>query len=425
MEKDADKHLSLENLRLGLPPGNPFALEAVTVTLRHDIAAFWASRYLEDFIAAGGSKVKFLLGHPGSGKTHALLLLQHKARQMNYIAVYIDARSVRLHQFNTIYQAVMEAVDIENLVMAYSAGLVKKLGYQAEAEDILPGPGTFFNLAVNSGRAEESLRRDINEQLEVLHQDRKIHHYLATAFTQLCADYLGSRPLECEQREHLVRWLKGQAIPAKDLRKLHIFSRIDKFNARYMLGSLAHLAGRCGYRGIYVAMDGLETLLEKDENGRSRYGRAARNEVYESLRQLVDDFVEFEGVFFVFAAQPEILHDEKAGFKSYEALWMRVQNEVAGSRVNLFADMVNQDVLVREYFDQAACMELRNKMDSYFGNRVENEIDPARELRAAGMVSPLRRVIAALAQARPGFTDTTDALRSGEDDGQVQRPANH
>lgn len=132
-----DKHLALENLRRGLPPVNPLALEAMTVTLRHDITTFWLSSYLEDFIAAGGSKVKFLLGKPGSGKTHALLLLQHKARLMNYIDVFIDARSVRLHQFNTIYQAVMEAVDIENLVSAYSAGLVEKLGYQAEAENIL------------------------------------------------------------------------------------------------------------------------------------------------------------------------------------------------------------------------------------------------------------------------------------------------
>ena len=417
MEKDTDKRLVLENLRLGLPPGSPYALEALTVTLRHDIFAFWISRYLEDFIAAGGSKVKFLLGNPGSGKTHALLLLQHKARMMNYIDVFIDARSVRLHQFNTIYQAVMESVDIENLVRVYSAGLVGKLGYQAEAQDMLPGPGAFFNLAVNRGRAEESLRRDIHEQLEALHQDRKIHHHVATAFTHLCTDYLGSRPLEYEQRENLIQWLKGRIIPAKDLRKLHIFSRIDKFNARYMLGSLAHLAKRCGYLGFYVAVDGLETLLEKDENGRSRYGRTARNEVYESLRQLIDDFVEFEGVFFVFAARPEILHDEKAGLKSYEALWMRVQNEVTGSRVNLFADMVNQDMLVREYLDQAACTALCSKMDSYFGNRAENEIDPARELQAAGIVSPLRRVVAALAQERPDFNDAMDALRSDEDGG--------
>ncbi len=419
MEKNVDKHLVLENLRLGLPPGNTHALEALTVTLRRDISAFWASRYLEDFIAAGGSKVKFLLGNPGSGKTHTLLLLRHKAGLMNYIDVFIDARSVRLHQFNTIYQAVMEGVNIENLVRVYCSVLAGKLGYQAEVRDLLTGPGSFFNLAVSRGRAGESLRRDIHEQLDALHQDRKVHHHVATAFTQLCADFLGSRPLESEQREHLVQWLKGQAVPAKDLRKLNIFSRIDKFNARYMLGSLAHLAGRCGYRGIYVAVDGLEVLLERDENNRSRYGRSARNEVYESLRQLVDDFVELEGVFFVFAGRPEILHDEKAGFKSYEALWMRIQNEAAGSRINLFADMVNQDVLIREHFGQAACIELSSKMDSYFGNRVANGIDFAQELRAAGVVSPLRRVVAALARARPDFNDAMDVMRGGEVGGQA------
>lgn len=34
-------------------------------------------------------------------------------------------------------------------------------------------------------------------------------------------------------------------------------------------------------------------------------------EVYESLRQIMDDFAGFEGAFFIFAGRPDLIHDEK------------------------------------------------------------------------------------------------------------------
>ncbi|MHB1043139.1 MAG: hypothetical protein ACYC0Q_09935 [Eubacteriales bacterium] len=40
------------------------------------------------------------------------------------------------------------------------------------------------------------------------------------AFIQLCADYLGARPLGPEQKGSLIEWLKGRALPARDLRRL-------------------------------------------------------------------------------------------------------------------------------------------------------------------------------------------------------------
>jgi predicted AAA+ superfamily ATPase len=36
---------------------------------------FWKKEYLEEFIASGGSKIKFLSGKQGSGKSYALKLL--------------------------------------------------------------------------------------------------------------------------------------------------------------------------------------------------------------------------------------------------------------------------------------------------------------------------------------------------------------
>jgi hypothetical protein len=397
----AAREAALACLRQGQPPPDEEILTAVTIGGEEGIWEFWREQYLADYIAAGGSKVKFLTGRPGSGKTHALYLLLAEARRLGYVAVYTDARQTRLNRFESFYQAVLDTVDVAGLVAGYAASVVTSLGYSA-AEISLDQ--NFFSWAQEQGRAAEPLRREIQEKLENLYQDRKINHSFALAFTQLCADYLGTRRLAPEQKDALTDWLKGRPVPAKLLKPLKIFTRIDRYNARYMLASFLYVLRLGGRRGLCVAVDSTEALLERGpEGGRFLYGRMARNEVYESLRQLIDDFAGFTGAFFIFAGRPDLLHDEKSGFKSYEALWMRIQNEVSGRRPNRFADLVDQDALVQEFFTLEKCAELQDRLSTTFslGARLTRE-DFRYLTETVSMFSPLRRVVeAVVSQANP------------------------
>ncbi len=385
---------ALESLRCGNPPPDLQTLKAVTVGERAGIWNFWRDHYLDDYIACGGSKVKFLTGKPGSGKTHALLLMLEEARRLGYVTFFTTARRMRLNKFDSIYQAVLDAVDVESLVADYCDKVVGSLGYQPGQL----GPGQdFFSWAQAQGRAADSLRREIQEKLDELYQDRKINNNFAMAFTQLCAHHLGLRRLADEQKEILREWLKGRALPARFLKPLKIFTRIDKYNARHMMASFLHLLRLCGRRGLCAIVDDLSALLERGPEGRALYGRAARNEVYESLRQLMDDFAGFEGAFFVFAGRTELIHDEKGGFKSYEALWMRIQNEVSGSRPNKFADLFSQDLLVKEFFTAETCLELQQRLNESFGlgSAIRRE-DFHCLVENVSMFSPVRRVVEAI-----------------------------
>jgi len=50
---------------------------------------------------------------------------------------------------------------------------------------------------------------------------------------------------------------------------------------------------------------------------------------------------------FIFAFGRKLIDDENSGLKSYQALWMRIQNEVEGERFNYFTDIVDTDKLER------------------------------------------------------------------------------
>lgn len=390
----AFRESALESLRRGEPPLDLQVLKSITLGEQEGIWQFWRDCYLDDYIACGGSKVKFLTGKPGSGKTHALLLLLEEARQLGYVTFFTSARQMRLNKFDSLYQAVLEAVDVESLVSSYCDNVIGSLGY----EPIQLNPEQdLFAWAQERGRAPDSLRREIQEKLDGLYLDGKINHNFAMAFTQLCAHHLGSRRLADGQKETLQEWLKGRQVPARSLKPLRIFTRIDKYNARHMMVSFLHLLRLCGRPGLCAVVDDLSALLERGPEGRALYGKAARNEVYESLRQLVDDFAGFEGAFFVFAGRTELIHDEKRGFKSYEALWMRVQNEVSGLRPNKFADLFNQDHLVKEIFTSETCLELQQKLNKVFGcNSGIRQEDFHCLVESVSMFSPVRRVIEAI-----------------------------
>src|SRR5215510_4957147 len=85
---------------------------------------------LTHYIGAGGTKVRFLNGDYGDGKTHFLSIIQHLATQAGFaVSFVVLTREVPMHKFELIYREI-----VSNLATAAgTTGLRGLLAYWLES----------------------------------------------------------------------------------------------------------------------------------------------------------------------------------------------------------------------------------------------------------------------------------------------------
>lgn len=83
-ETPADR-LGFEKKRLsaGEAPDDTELLRQLSAGMNF-ITDFWQKHYLEEYIREGGSKIKFVTGRSGSGKSHLLKYTAMTAREKGY-----------------------------------------------------------------------------------------------------------------------------------------------------------------------------------------------------------------------------------------------------------------------------------------------------------------------------------------------------
>ena len=96
--------------------------------------------------------------------------------------------------------------------------------------------------------------------------------------------------------------------------------------------------------GLVVAIDDLEVITEhSQETGKFIYTPNSLKDICELFRQLIDDAELLNNFLLLLAGRREIVEDERRGFVSYDALWMRLQTGLVRKKFNCLADMVDID----------------------------------------------------------------------------------
>ncbi|MCD7819978.1 MAG: ATP-binding protein [Lachnospiraceae bacterium] len=311
---------------------------------------FWKKQYLEEYIRDGGSKIKFVTGRPGSGKTHFLRLMTRLAQDANYKTVWFSAKDIWMHDFRDIYMEILQQCDIMDCLKAASQCVIREMGYDP-AE--IPEGLKFIDYLSLNGSGDPVTRREIRSLLRRLFLDNPLlDNNFALACSMLTGSILGYPILEEQNRDLLLAWLKcDRTVKLSQLRALGFYpTRITKYNARNMLRSLAEVIHMGGFSGLFIAIDDMEILISRTSLETVHYTKMKREDTYESIRHLIDDIDSMHHIFFVYSFDRSLIDNENAGLKSYQALWMRIQNEIVGERFNRFSDMVDLDRLAAQEY---------------------------------------------------------------------------
>ena len=328
----------------------------------HFLTDFWEEKYLREYIRDGGSKIKFVTGRQGSGKTYFLQLTTKLARQENYKTVRFSARDVWMHDFREIYIEIFHQCDILDCLEAVSHHLIREMGFDVQE---IPDGMRFIDYLSQNGMGDALTKREIRAQLKQIFLDNPmLDNNFALACSMLTGSILGYPVLEEQNRELLLAWLEGdRTIKLSQLRAMDFYpSRITRYNARHMLRSLAEVIRMGGYSGLFIAIDDLEILISRSSLEPIHYTKMKREDTYESIRQLIDDIDSMKNIMFVYAFDRKLMDDENAGLKSYQALWMRIQNEIVGERFNRFADMVDLDRLAAQEYTPEVIVSMSESM---------------------------------------------------------------
>ncbi len=322
------------------------------------LADFWKDKYLEEYIQAGGSKIKFVTGRPGSGKSHFLKLVSGMAGEMGYKTASFSAHDIWLHDFKEIYTEILAQCDIMECLKGCARLVVEHMGY--EPGDIPEGM-TFMDYLSLQNMADAITRRELRLELKrIFLENPLLDNNFALACSLLTGGILGHPVLESQNRELLLGWMSGdKTVKLSLLRGLGLSpSRVTKYNARHMLRSLTEVIRMGGHPGLLVTVDDMEALLNRSGLDTVHYTKVRREDTYESIRQLIDEIDSLRNIMFVFAFDRELLDNDSQGIKSYQALWMRIQNEVVGERFNCFADIVDMDRLGAQVYTPEVLVEM-------------------------------------------------------------------
>lgn len=284
--------------------------------------------YLQRFVGQGGSAVKFVVTSSDTDRARVQDQLVALAASEHYACVRVDAKETKIHMMDKFFHHVASRIPWNALAAQFVRRLLQENGYQIpEAQEDFCMAG----VARMNERAEPLLRRDLNSWLErAIYRDTQMCQEFRMAMIRLCLGQMDSGSESPFMTESVKAWLCGELRQISALKEALIFQKIVRTNARYMFASLSRWLRLVGKTGLVVSLD-LSRCLESKKPAVPEglyYGVSATLDAYEMLRQFIDGTDELESLLLVVSVPPEFLTDVRRGLNRYEALKLRIWDEV-------------------------------------------------------------------------------------------------
>lgn len=308
-----------------------------------DYAEFLATEYLDSYIADGGAAVKFVVVANVEEAEQFSRTVRDRAAVGGYVAASVDAVDVRVHMMDQVFFAVARQVDWDALAARRVRAAFAAVDHPvADAGDDISVEAVAAHYRVDPGE----LSRDVNRHLQqaVFHDYAMVQEF-RVAMLRLCQSQLRTGQVTEAEHNAVLEWLRGELRQISLLRSAMIFRRIGRHNARQLLFSLTHWLAVDGGAGLLLEIDlrrfGFARRPAPEERHGLYYTKAALLDGYEMLRQLIDNTDELSHCCVIVVAAPEFISDVHRGVDAYQALKLRIYDEVRDrKRDNPYSSLV-------------------------------------------------------------------------------------
>jgi hypothetical protein len=327
--------------------------------------ALIAQEYLADFIPSGGAAVKIAVTET-EGVPAVIETVAQAGEAHGHIVARVDAASVRLYMIDKVFHAVAQQIDWDDLTARRLRRLLQDNGIEVEPDRPLHDVEGIANA---NGRTRQDLMAEINRLIaNRILKDYALAKEFRTAMAMLCWGLINPQNVTPTDADLVKRWLTGERANLAQLKRVQIYQKIGRHNARLLLGALAVWMRQVGHSGLTLLLD-MNAVVSDDAPRENlvRYTRAGVLDTYEVLRQFIDDTDEMAHLLVVAVAGLGFLESQKRNVDNYTALKLRTSDEVRDqTRANPLNAMVR--LSVREEGNRAAIWNKKEKemQDSSF-----------------------------------------------------------
>lgn len=336
----------LNALRMGVIPEGSIGSFMVS----RDAEQREIDNYIEG-VASGESRVKFIRGAYGSGKTFLLKYMTEMALENNFIVANVPIHSgFGFSKFDGVYTNMMS-----NLIVKH--GSESSTSFEMIFDDWIGELRSGGNLS----SATQNIYKVIQELADY-----------NSSFASVLLVYI--RALinrDYELTSTAASWIKGDKnMPFHLKKKLNVKGSIDRENALDIFKGFVRMVHLLGYSGLIIAFDEAEVMMQQRAD--------IRLKAYSNIRQLIDSAGagEFANAGFMFAGTDEFFEDEEKGLKSYQAIYQRLGENLGGGKR---LDNARQPVINIEAFTKNDYKLLSEKVlavhEDGFGYVFEGDID--------------------------------------------------
>lgn len=319
----------LNALRMGVIPAGSLSRFMVSREAeQEEVKAFLTG------ISEGESRVKFIRGAYGSGKTFLLNYMMEEAMNQNFIVANVPIHSgFGFAAFDGVYTNMMNHLQV---------------GLSGEES-------TSFEMIFDTWIRQLKSGGDLNTATQNIYKVIQELSDYNSSFASVLLVYI--RALishDYDLSQTAASWIKGDKnMPFHLKRKLNVKGSVDRENALDIFKGFVRMINLLGYKGIIIAFDEAEIMMQQRVDTRLK--------AYGNIRQLMDSAGggEFNNAGFVFAGTNEFFDDEEKGLKSYKAIYQRI-GETIRSKKHL--SNVKQPVLTIEAFSKDDFKELTERV---------------------------------------------------------------